>query len=219
MPRKKRNASEVRSPPGTRSAFETCSARAARRARTAATRVCARPVRTRTASRRGPAWWATPATVRAAKPQAVSAAQKWAISTARTRPPERPIIVLHGMAGQGRAATALRAPWTQAAGEAKISRRGGPVLEGKKIAVLGVGKIGEALIRGLLARGASAPSIAGTVAREESRPRLERLGIRLAVSNAEAVADADVVLIAVKPQQVSEVVDEIHEAIRPDALV
>jgi pyrroline-5-carboxylate reductase len=93
------------------------------------------------------------------------------------------------------------------------------MLQGKTIAVLGVGKIGEALIRGLLARGVPARDVAGTVVRPESRARVERLSISLAPSNAEAVRGRDIVVIAVKPQQVPEVLASVSGHLPGDALV
>jgi pyrroline-5-carboxylate reductase len=94
------------------------------------------------------------------------------------------------------------------------------MLGSKKIAVLGVGKIGEALIRGLVEKGGvPARDVVGTAAREESRARLERLGISVAPSNGDAVADRDIVVIAVKPQQVPSVLAQARGRLRKDALV
>lgn len=93
------------------------------------------------------------------------------------------------------------------------------MLEGKKLAVLGVGKIGEALVRGLVAHGVDARTIVGTVARDESRERLARLGIGIAPTNADAVEGADIVLIAVKPQQVQDVLALVRGRLAADALV
>ncbi|MEZ0230823.1 MAG: pyrroline-5-carboxylate reductase family protein, partial [Planctomycetota bacterium] len=93
-------------------------------------------------------------------------------------------------------------------------------LTGKKIAVLGVGKIGEAIIRALVDRGGVlGPDISGTAAREESSERIARLGIRAAASNAEAVKGADIVLIAVKPTVVPQVCAEVGPALAKGALV
>lgn len=90
----------------------------------------------------------------------------------------------------------------------------------KRIAVLGVGKIGEALIRGLIAKGdVPAREIMGTVLHQESRARLDRLGIVVASSNGEAVQGRDIVVIAVKPHQVPTVLEQIRCAIAQDALV
>ena len=80
-------------------------------------------------------------------------------------------------------------------------------LKNKTIAFLGAGNMGEALIRGLLAAKTVAPSqIIATDVRPERLEEFKRtFGIRVAGDNAQAVAEADVVLLAVKPQQMSAV--------------
>ena len=94
------------------------------------------------------------------------------------------------------------------------------MLRGKKIAVLGVGKIGEALTRGLAERGGvQLADVCGTAGRPESRERLTALGIRAVATNLEAVRGADVVIVAVKPSVVPAVVAEIKGALAPGALV
>ena len=68
------------------------------------------------------------------------------------------------------------------------------------IAILGAGKMGEALISGLLRSGWAAERLIATERRRERAEELaERYGIRI-VENDEAVALADVLAIAVKPQ-------------------
>jgi pyrroline-5-carboxylate reductase len=94
------------------------------------------------------------------------------------------------------------------------------MLRGKKIAVLGVGKIGEAIIRALIERGIVAASdVSGTAGREESQSRIESLGIGAARSNAEAVRGAEVTIIAVKPTVVPSVCEDIRDALAPGTLV
>src|SRR5581483_3396523 len=89
-----------------------------------------------------------------------------------------------------------------------------------KIAVLGVGKIGEAIIRALVERaGVARADVTGTAAREESAPRIESIGVQAARSNAEAVRGAEIVLIAVKPTVVPQVCEEIAPALAQAALV
>jgi pyrroline-5-carboxylate reductase len=80
-------------------------------------------------------------------------------------------------------------------------------LKNKTIAFLGAGNMGEALIRGLLAAKTVAPSqIIGTDVRPERLDELAKtFGIRTAGDNVKAVTDADIVLLAVKPQQMSAV--------------
>jgi pyrroline-5-carboxylate reductase len=93
--------------------------------------------------------------------------------------------------------------------------------ENVRIAVIGAGKMGEALIRGLLdARALAAGRIAVTTGSgDRARLLAEALGVRAASSNAEAVHEADIVVLAVKPQQVAPVLEELRNAWRPDHLL
>ena len=72
----------------------------------------------------------------------------------------------------------------------------------RRIAILGCGKIGEALLAGLLSTGwRRADELVVTARRDERLAELaERHGVVATRSNAEAVSGAGVVVIAVKPQ-------------------
>jgi pyrroline-5-carboxylate reductase len=74
----------------------------------------------------------------------------------------------------------------------------------RRIAVLGAGKIGEALIIGLLSSDWREPSELSASARREERVEELRAahGITATRSNAEAAAGAALVVIAVKPQDI-----------------
>jgi pyrroline-5-carboxylate reductase len=81
-----------------------------------------------------------------------------------------------------------------------------------RIAILGVGKIGEALLAGLCSSGWT--DIAGTVRRTERVPELrDRYGIEVGTSNTEAVRGAAVIVVAVKPQDLDTLLDEIAPAL------
>jgi len=77
--------------------------------------------------------------------------------------------------------------------------------------VLGSGKIGEALISGLLSSGWREPSeIVATGRRAERLAELtERHGIETTLSNSEAIVGAALVVIAVKPQDLDALLGEI----------
>jgi len=85
------------------------------------------------------------------------------------------------------------------------------VIDERKIAILGAGKIGEALISGLLSSDWRKPGeIAATARREERVAELhERYGVAATLSNSEAVAGAALVVIAVKPQDLEALLGEI----------
>jgi pyrroline-5-carboxylate reductase len=90
-----------------------------------------------------------------------------------------------------------------------------------RLAVVGAGKMGEALIRGLLDASAIAPAhVAVTTGTgDRARQLAEQLGVRASESNRAAVGDSDVVVLAVKPQQVAPVLEELRGAWRPDQLL
>ncbi len=80
-----------------------------------------------------------------------------------------------------------------------------------KLAVLGAGKMGEALIAGLVASGWRKPE--DIVATARSAERLDALSASYAVgttlSNPEAIAGAEVVVLAVKPQDVESLLGDV----------
>lgn len=90
-----------------------------------------------------------------------------------------------------------------------------------KLAVLGAGQLGETLIRGMLEAGiARAQDVAVTTAHPARAEALaRRLGVRAFASNVDAVRDADVVLLAVKPQQAVPVLREIGPLLEPAQLL
>src|SRR5258705_11646251 len=68
------------------------------------------------------------------------------------------------------------------------------------VAVIGAGKIGEVLLSGLLRSGWPAGRLLATARRPERAAELaQRYGVRV-VDNATAAAEADVLTVAVKPQ-------------------
>ena len=86
-------------------------------------------------------------------------------------------------------------------------------------ALIGVGKLGEALLSGLLRSGRDAADVIAAE-RYEGRAREieQQYGVRTA-SPSEAVKDADVVLLAVKPQDMRTALRELAPGIRPETLV
>jgi pyrroline-5-carboxylate reductase len=91
----------------------------------------------------------------------------------------------------------------------------------RRIAVLGAGKAGEALIAGFLSSGWRRPEEIVATARHEERLAglRERYGIETTLSNAEAVQGAEVVVIAVKPQDIEGLLAEIGAAVQPTQTV
>jgi pyrroline-5-carboxylate reductase len=87
----------------------------------------------------------------------------------------------------------------------------------RKIAVLGAGKIGESLIAGLVSSGWREPSeIVATARRDERLAEIgERYGVATTRSNRDAVQGAGVVVIAVKPQDIEELLGELTGVVTP----
>jgi len=81
----------------------------------------------------------------------------------------------------------------------------------RRIAILGAGKIGEALVRGLLSSGWRGPDdLVATARRQERVDELrERHEIHATLSNAEACSGAALVVVAVKPQDIDALLGEI----------
>ncbi len=87
------------------------------------------------------------------------------------------------------------------------------------IAVLGAGKIGEALLSGLLNGGRAAEGLCFTERYPDRAAELtKRYGVR-ALDTATAAKEADVLVVAVKPQDIEPLLDELAPAITPDTLV
>jgi pyrroline-5-carboxylate reductase len=88
-------------------------------------------------------------------------------------------------------------------------------VKGKRVGFVGGGNMGEALIRGLLgSHRVPAEHIAATDVRGERTEQLARqFGITAHADNVRLVREADVVILAVKPQIMSAVVAEIAPAV------
>ena len=94
-------------------------------------------------------------------------------------------------------------------------------VDSRRIAILGAGQIGEALIAGLVSTGWRKPEeIVATVRREERARELEeRHGVQATTSNPEAVNGAALVVIAVKPQDFETLLGEIGGILSTDQIV
>jgi pyrroline-5-carboxylate reductase len=90
----------------------------------------------------------------------------------------------------------------------------------KKIAFIGPGVMAEAMIAGLLRKKLAKPeNIIASGPREERGTELnKKYKIETVTDNVSAASQADMVVLSVKPQRLSEVMKGLHK-IRPDALV
>ena len=82
----------------------------------------------------------------------------------------------------------------------------------KKIGFIGSGKMAGAIIKGLIKSGFTAPeNIIATQAEPDGLEEKSRaLGIKILLSNVELVEKSDVVFVATKPNQVIDVLKQIH---------
>jgi len=90
-----------------------------------------------------------------------------------------------------------------------------------KFAIIGAGTMGEAIIAGLLRQKLTSPENIYA-----SEPRLERCeelqmkyGVKTSTQNVQVLADADVVLLSVKPQVLDKVLNELKGFIPSEAVV
>ncbi len=92
---------------------------------------------------------------------------------------------------------------------------------GKRVAVIGAGKMGGILLKVLLEKGLLSRQLTRATVQHEPRARelSEKLGIAVGTDNLEAVRDADIVLVCVKPQVVKEVLHRIRPNVSPKQLI
>jgi pyrroline-5-carboxylate reductase len=87
-----------------------------------------------------------------------------------------------------------------------------------RIAILGTGKIGESLLAGL--RSSDWADIVASSRREERAAELhERHGVETTTSNADAIRGADVVVLAVKPQDIEALLSEVGHLLTSEQTV
>src|SRR5690349_22244122 len=90
----------------------------------------------------------------------------------------------------------------------------------QRVAVLGLGKIGGIVLDGLLKSGLPPADAVATVRHPERAQALSaKRPVAVGTDNRAAVRGADVILIAVKPQNVRELLEEIRSDVTPAQLL
>jgi pyrroline-5-carboxylate reductase len=91
----------------------------------------------------------------------------------------------------------------------------------ERLAIIGSGRMGEALLSGLLRTGTlEVGQVVCTDVREERCREIERIhGVTAHGDNRAAIEDADVVLLAVKPQVLERVLSPVADSLRTDQIV
>jgi len=89
-----------------------------------------------------------------------------------------------------------------------------------RVGIVGAGVMAEAMIAGLLADRVSPDRVVASHPRRDRREALAaRHGIGVVARNADAVADAEIVVLAVKPQMLAAVMREVGPALRDGQVV
>jgi pyrroline-5-carboxylate reductase len=94
-------------------------------------------------------------------------------------------------------------------------------MTGRKVAFLGGGRMGEALVSGLIRSGGRTPEEIMVTCRQEERARelRERYGVAATLSNPEAASWAGTLVLTVKPQDMEVLLAQIAGSVRPDHTV
>jgi len=94
-------------------------------------------------------------------------------------------------------------------------------LSGKRVAVLGAGKMGGILLKALLDKGMLSPDTTTATVGHEERARCltQKFGIPVSTDNRAAVRNADIIFVCVKPQVVQEVMEQIRPEISPNQTI
>ena len=94
------------------------------------------------------------------------------------------------------------------------------MLENKKIAFIGSGNMAEPMMAGLIKNGVAPSNIIAADIRPDRMTELkEKYGVRPSVSNQATAAEADILILAVKPQYFDSIVPDIQGKIPEESLV
>lgn len=90
----------------------------------------------------------------------------------------------------------------------------------RRIGVIGVGKMGEALLAGLIKSGIDEDLLrVSDISEERRRSVCERLNVRCCEDNAEVVVESDIVILAVPPKVAPTVLRDLGDQLTPSHLV
>jgi pyrroline-5-carboxylate reductase len=90
-----------------------------------------------------------------------------------------------------------------------------------KIAFIGGGSMGEAMLAAVLEKKLAAPAgiIVSDVSRERRNYLNQHYGIAITDSSRDAVSGVDIVILAVKPQHITDIYHDLDGSLQPDQLV
>ena len=96
-----------------------------------------------------------------------------------------------------------------------------PKLSQQNVAILGLGKIGSILLQAMLREGLLSPKrVRATVSHADKAEKLaQEFGVQVGTDNAAAIRGADIILVALKPQQIGAVLTSLREEIKSNQLL
>lgn len=95
------------------------------------------------------------------------------------------------------------------------------MLTNKKVAIIGVGKMGETLLNGMIKNNlVKKENIAGSTAQEEHAKEInKKYGIQTYINNKEMISGKDIIILAIKPQIMKKVLSSIKDIISEKQLI
>ncbi|MFK7786582.1 MAG: pyrroline-5-carboxylate reductase [Crocinitomicaceae bacterium] len=89
-------------------------------------------------------------------------------------------------------------------------------MNNKKIAIIGCGNLGLSILNGLLSEGIPASNIIATRRNIDSLNHLKDAGITLTSDNVTAIRDSELIIVALKPYTILEVLSTLREEFKPE---
>ena len=95
------------------------------------------------------------------------------------------------------------------------------MLINKKVAIIGVGKMGETLLNGMIKNNlVKKENLAGSTAQEEHAQEInKKYGIQTYIDNKEMVLGKDIIILAIKPQMMKKVLSDIKDIIKKQLII
>jgi pyrroline-5-carboxylate reductase len=95
------------------------------------------------------------------------------------------------------------------------------MLTNKKVAIIGVGKIGETLLNGMIKNNlVKKENLAGSTAQEGHAQEInKKYGIKTYINNKEMISGKDIIILAIKPQTMKKVLSDIKDIISEKQLI
>lgn len=83
-------------------------------------------------------------------------------------------------------------------------------MKDKKIAIIGCGNLGLSILNGLLSQNIPATNIIATRRKVHLLDHLKDTGVQLTSDNAKAINESEIIIVALKPYNILEVLADLH---------